>query len=176
MADAQITVGGGKVVWQLAKRLETAGKRAQPALARALNRGGDMGRTQLFISLNHTTGISRQQIKHAISTRQASPGHLVYTLTGSGKETNIGMFAGRQGKKGVSAAPWKKRRVFKSSFFIKGTKKSYVRTSKERGPLHAMFGPNIGREMGKEPNVTAWERAALNGVERRLIHEIGRLF
>lgn len=177
MSDAKITVAGGKALRNMAKQLrDLSDGKARAAFARALERGGNMGRAQLYTSLTQTTGISKQKIKEVITTTRPTASSLVYTLRSTGAETNISLFQAKQLKKGVKASPWKKRRMFKSTFIVPayggGT---YAREGKERGPLKGIWGPNIGREMTKEPNTTAWERGALNGVERRLLHEIGRL-
>jgi hypothetical protein len=47
-----------------------------------------------------------------------SPDPWYYTLKAWGDETSIAWFGGVQCRKGVSAAPWKKRRIFARSFMV----------------------------------------------------------
>lgn len=144
--------------------------------ANALNRGGDMARTQVKRSLVSQTGIKYGLINKAVETKRANPSKLSYSLEATGNETNLNLFGARQGKKGVSAAPWKKRRVFKSTFIVPAYGgKVYKRTGEDRGPVEPLFGPNIAREITKDPTVDKWKQ--VDGfVMKRVEHELMRLF
>lgn len=93
-----------------------------------------------------------------------------------GSETNLSLFGARKTKKGVSAAPWKKRRIFKSTFIVpEYGGKVYKRMGDQRGPLHPLFGPNIAREIAREPTIARWKQAE-RFVMNRVEHELMRLF
>lgn len=145
------------------------GKRA---FARALNYGGDRARTQVRRSLAKQTGIAYQQIKNVISTDRAHPAKLSYSLTATGDETNLALFGARPGVRGVSAAPWGKRRTFKKSFIVSDYGgKVYKRQGAARGPLSQLWGPNVGRELVREPTSMYWNRAAVI-MMYRVAHEL----
>lgn len=166
---------------QIAKRYGQAlrslsDRKAGIIFSRALNRGGDQGRTQVRRSLVSQTGIKYGLINKAVTEIRAHPNRLEYSLVAVGDETNLSLFNARQRKKGVSAAPWKKRRIFKGTFIVPGYGgKVFRRTSKERGPIAPLFGPNIARELMKEPTVLEWHKVG-PFVVARVEHELMRLF
>jgi hypothetical protein len=80
------------------------------ALSRSLNHEGDKGRTQVKRALVKQTGIKYGAVDKAMATIRATPATLTYALKARGDETNIAWFGGVQRRKGVSAAPWNKRR------------------------------------------------------------------
>lgn len=173
--DIIITKDG--VYERFGKALNVASEgKAKRIFANALNRGGDMARTQVKRSLVSQTGIKYGLINKAVETVRAHPNKLSYSLEATGDETNLNLFNARQGKKGVSAAPWKKRRVFKSTFIVgKYDGRVYRRTSDERGPLEPLFGPNVAREITKDPTLGKWKQ--VDGfVMKRIEHELLRLF
>ena len=67
-----------------------------------------------------------------MATVRSTPATLTYTLKARGDETNIAWFGGVQRRKGVSAAPWNKRRIFARSFIVPRFGRAFVRTSKGR--------------------------------------------
>lgn len=147
---------------------------ARTVMARALNHEGDKGRTQVKRALVKQTGIKYGKVNQAVKTIHANAGSLLYTLEARGDETNLGLFGARQGKRGVSAAPWAKRRVFKKSFAIGAySGKVYTRTSKKRFPLRPLWGPNIARELVKDETAATFQSGAANIVDR-IAHEIAR--
>lgn len=159
------------------KALEAIGNRdARRVFSRALNRGGDQGRTQVKRSLVSQTGIKYGMINKAVKTIRAHPNKLEYSLVAEGNETNLNLFNARQGKKGVSASPWKKRRVFKTTFIIPAYDgRVFKRIGNERGPLEPLFGPNIAREIVKDQTADKW-RMVGGMVMNRVEHELMRLF
>ncbi|KAB2776519.1 hypothetical protein F9L00_14385 [Brucella anthropi] len=175
MAGIVITTDG--VFKRYGKALEAIGERdAKRVFARALNRGGDQARTQVKRSLVAQTGIKYGLINKAVKTIRAHPNKLEYKLEAEGGETNLNLFNARQGKKGVSAAPWKKRRVFKSTFIVPAYDgRVFKREGKGRGPLEPLFGPNIAREVVKDPTAEKW-RMVSGFVMTRVEHELMRLF
>ncbi|MFD2679109.1 phage tail protein [Camelimonas lactis] len=178
MAEATVTLAGGNAIRQMADKLRRIGEReAREAASRAVNRGGDMAKTAMTRELVRATGINYQKVKTVMTTRRSLPATLSYTVEGRGNETNVGLFKARQVKRGASAAPWNKRKIFRKSFIVPAFGgKVYVRRGAERFPLKGLFGPNIAREMRKGEPLNAWDRTAQNVTERRLLHELGRLF
>ena len=95
--------------------------KARTAMWRALNHEGDKGRTQVKRALVKQTGIKYGVVEKAMATVRATPATLTYTLKARGDETNIAWFGGVQRRKGVSAAPWSKRRIFRHAFIGRGS-------------------------------------------------------
>lgn len=173
----QVVIVGDKIAERFGRTLSyvSAGE-ANRLFARALNRGGDQGRTAVRRSLVKQTGIKYGLINRAVTDVRATPGNLAYSLVANGNETNLSLFGAKQGKRGVSAAPWGKRRVFKSTFVVSAYGgKVFKRTSDKRGPLDPLWGPNVARELVREPTILEWQKVGpfvLNRVE----HELMRLF
>lgn len=174
---SRVVIVGDKIAERYGRMLEfVAAKDARIIFMRALNRGGEQARTQVRRSLVRQTGIAYGKIRQAVTEEKARPNSLEYSLIATGGETNIGLFKARQGKRGVSAAPWHKRRVFKGTFIVPAYGgKVYKRTGSERGPLEALWGPNIAREMLRPPTVNEWDKVG-PFVLRRVEHELMRLF
>ncbi|WP_276200587.1 hypothetical protein [Chelatococcus sp. XZ-Ab1] len=177
MTTSRVIIVGDKVAERFGQHLKfVAEKDARRIFMRALNRGGDQARTQVRRSLVRQTGIVYGKIRQAVTEDRATPNNLAYSLIAVGEETNLSLFGARQGKRGVSAAPWRMRRVFKGTFIVPTYGgRVFKRTTNERGPLEALFGPNIAREMMRSPTINEWDQVGpfvLNRVE----HELMRLF
>jgi hypothetical protein len=147
---------------------------ARKALSRALNHEGDKGRTQVKRALVKQTGIKYGAVDKAMAPIRATPATLTYTLKARGDETNIAWFGGVQRRKGVSAAPWNKRRIFVRSFIVPRFGRAFIRTSKNRLPIRPLYGPNLARELVKDSSVAAWQSGVAH-IVARVGHEIGRM-
>ena len=147
---------------------------ARTVLSRALNHEGDKGRTRVKRALVEQTGIKYRAVNKAMNTIRATPATLTYTLKTRGDETNIAWFGGVQRRKGVSAAPWNKRRIFARSFIVPRFGRAFIRTSKSRLPIRPLYGPNLAREVVKDSTASAWQSGVAN-IVARVGHEIGRM-
>ena len=147
---------------------------ARIAMSRALNHEGGKGRTQVKRALVKQTGIKYGAVDKAIATIRATPATLTYRLKARGSETNIAWFGGAQRQKGVSAAPWNKRRIFAHSFIVPRFGRAFVRTSKKRLPIRWLYGPNLARELVKDTSAAAWQAGVAN-IVARIGHEIARM-
>jgi hypothetical protein len=147
---------------------------AAVALSRALNHEGDKGRTQVKRALAKQTGIKYGAVDKAVATVRSTPATLTYTLQARGNETNIAWFGGVQRLKGVSATPWRQRRIFAHSFIVPSLGRAFVRTSKKRFPIRWVYGPNLARELVKDYSAEAW-RSGVTNVVARIGYEIGRM-
>ena len=152
------------------KALDALGaKDAKIVLVRALNHEGDKGRTKVKRALVKQTGIKYGLINSQVTTKRAqrTADGLKYAIVARGTETNLNLFGARQGKRGVSAAPWGKRRVFKGTFIVPAYGGRVLhRTSKARGPLAALYGPNIGREIVKDQSKSEFDTILPALIER----------
>jgi hypothetical protein len=147
---------------------------AHTTLSRALNHEGDKGRTQVKRALVKQTGIKYGAVDKSMATVRVTPATLTYTLKARGDETNIAWFGGIQRRKGVSAAPWNKRRIFRHAFIVPRFGRAFIRTSKNRQPIRPLYGPNLARELVKDSSATVWQSGVAN-IVARVSHEIGRM-
>jgi hypothetical protein len=147
---------------------------ARTAMSRALNHEGDKGRTQVKRALVKQTGIKYGAVDKAMATIRSTPATLTYQLKARGAETNIAWFGGRQRGKGVSAAPWNKRRIFRHAFIVPRFGRAFIRTSNKRLPIRWVYGPNVARELVKDTSAAAWRNGVAN-IVARIGHEIGRM-
>jgi hypothetical protein len=148
---------------------------ARRVMMRTLNHEGDKGRTQVKRALVRQTGIKYGLINKAVGTVRATPVLLEYVLKATGDETNLNLFNARQGKRGVNAAPWGRRQIFEHAFMVPAYGyRVYVRTGDDRGPLKALFGPNIARELVKDETADTFRRGSA-GIATRIAHEISRV-
>jgi len=85
-------------------------------------------------------------------------------------------FAPRQTAKGVSAAPWGKRRVFPHTF-IGPNEHVFVRLGRARLPVKKLFGPSIPKEMVKDEAEQTFYRVCSSllpaAAEKWLLRQIG---
>ena len=109
-----------------------------------------------------------------MATIRATPATLTHTLKARGDETNIAWFGGVQRRKGVSASPCNKRRIFARSFIVPRSGRAFIRTSKKRLPIRPPYGPNLARELVKDSSAAAWQNRSAD-IVARVGHEIGRL-
>jgi hypothetical protein len=147
---------------------------ARTALSRALNHEGDKGRTQVKRALAKQTGIKYGAIEKAMATIRATSATLTYRLKARGDETNIAWFGGVRRRKGVSAAPWNKWRIFRHAFIVPRFGRAFIRTSKSRLPIRPLYGPNLARELVKDSSAAAWQSGVAK-IVARVGHEIGRM-
>jgi hypothetical protein len=169
------------ILGQFADKIAAIGDRhAHVAFARALNHEGDKGRTHVKRALVAQTGIKYGMINRGMKTLRASYSRLEYSLLQSGGETNLALFGARQGARGVSAAPWNVRRVFRSgdgaraSFISPRSGKVLIRSTSASYPLEALFGPNLAREIVKDESRQNWEVVPIS-LAARIDHELARL-
>lgn len=157
-----------------------------PALSRAVNRTGDMSRTQVRLALRKQTGLPRDTIVKAVRVTSSSPATLTYVMDASGGDISLKFFNPRETPKGVAASPFGKKTVFPSTF-LKGGRfperngvvfHGHVmrREGSKRFPIKVVkSGVIIPNEMVKGQTATAFEGTVARVLPRRVAHEIRRL-
>ena len=162
-----------QVLKRFGNRLGALGSgKAKMVMSRAINHEGRKGYTQVKCVLVKQTGIKYGKIGSAVKNINSTPGNLNFIIEAKGEETSLSLFGAKQGKRGVSAAPWGKRRVFKSTFMRKGH--VLRRVGKERYPIELLWGPNIAREIVKDESKAAFEQGS-GKIADRIAHEIDRV-
>lgn len=176
---------------RLANLIAAAGDKAPLAIGRALNRAGDQARTKMRRTLAKQTGLKYRVISKALGTqrafRGASKGGLggsnQYVIYSRGGDIALKYFSARETRKGVTAAPFGKRRVFPGTFMKGGrfpNRKDlgrgghvFRRTGAARFPIEKQkSGVIIPEEMLKGETRDAFYSIVEAELPDRLAHEL----
>ena len=154
--------------------------KAHDAFRRGINRAGNKVWTAVRRAVSKQSGLSQNQVenKGGILRIHATRRSLEYLIISRGRHLSLKEFKARQVRRGVSAAPWGKRQVFKSAF---GPRISalgghvFHRTGADRLPIKKMWGPAIPREIVKDETRKAFDEIAPRELPPKIEHEIRRL-
>ena len=171
---------------EAASRFRKAGKKGPIAIARAINHTGDKAKTQMVRALVPQTGLKRKTIVKALKRSGASAGALVYVIKSRGGNISLKYFGARETKKGVTAAPWGKRKIYPMAFVKGGHAPNrvalrmgghvFARTGKSRTPIvKVKSGVFIPAEMVKGATKEAFERTVASELPKRINHELSRI-
>lgn len=162
-----------------------SGKTIRLIGSRALNRAGSQGRTKAGRALAKQTGLKLQTIRKAMVPLRASGVSLEYRIKARGGDIALKHFDARETRKGVSAKPFGKRKVFASTFIKGGKFPSRVKL-KMGGQVFARSGSDpreiakqksgviLPNEMIKGESARAWQSTVAKVLPRRVMHEIKR--
>ena len=155
---------------------------------RAINRTGDMAKTQVIRALTRQTGLKRPTIVKTIgSPKKANFGDLTYEMRAKGGDVSLKYFAAREIRRGTSAAPFGKRKVFAGAFMRGGLFPNRVvakrlnghvfeRNGGARLPISKLkSGVVIPAEMVKGETAQAFGRTVSANLPKRIEHELRRL-
>jgi Prophage minor tail protein Z (GPZ) len=171
--DVKVDVRGFN---RMAKQFASAGTNIKPALSRAINHTGDKARTQVTRALAKQTGLKYAKVRETLRTIPAAIGRLVYRIVSRGGYTSLKEFGARPTQKGVSAAPWGRRRVFPHTFIVTSLGGHvFERTSSKRFPIRKLWGPAVPAELVKDQTKAAFEGVVAAELPARLDYEIGAL-
>lgn len=159
---------------------------------RAINRAGDMAKTQVIRALTKQTGLPRKTIVEAIKVKRSAHGGpdggiggLEYRMTTRGANVSLKYFGARETRQGVSAAPFGQRQIFPETF-IKGGRfpkrvplnmggHVFKRIALVRLPIEKQTSDvAIPREMLKGETARVFQSTVASVLPRRLAHEINR--
>lgn len=170
-------------VEHLAELFKKAEAQAPGAIARAVVRTGTMAKTRMVRALVKQTGLKRAVLARALVGKQAGGSYQIHSRGGN---VHLKYFGARETRKGVSAAPWNKRRVFAGAF-TKGGKfphrvglklggQVYMRTGKGRAPIVSQrSGLYIPKEMISGASEQEFLAAVATILPQRLQHEIAAI-
>lgn len=161
----------------IAPLFERAGLKSVYAVAKAIDEVGNKTKTVVIRSVAKQAGVKYGRAKGVINARQAmGAGMGSYEIVARDVTMSLKEFGPRRTAKGVSAAPWGKRRVFPHTF-MGPNGHVFVRKGKARLPIHKLFGPAIPKEMVKDQTEQAFYAtvAATLGpaVEKWLLRQVG---
>lgn len=115
------------------------------ATARALNRTGQQVQSAAVKAIAADAGIKQKDARAAMKRGRATVIRQIVEIVARGRPLNLIRFGARKTKKGISAAPWKKRRIFKGAWIGNQGKTVFKRVGKERYPIRGVFGPGIAK-------------------------------
>jgi hypothetical protein len=147
-------------------------KMANAIVTRALNHVGDIARTQVKRELAKQTGLTVTVVDKSMRTVRAIPARHSYELVATGKPIPLREFAARQTRRGVSARPWGKSRVFPGTFVVRALSGHvFRRVGRARLPIVKLWGPSLPRELlrGKMPAV--FNDVVRERLSERIFHE-----
>jgi hypothetical protein len=171
---------------RLAEKLKVAQTEVPTALARALNHTGAKARTRMIRSLTAQTGLPRKVIVKALQKKTAREGGLAFVIKSKGGNIRLKYFDARETRKGVTAAPWGKRRLYPGAF-IKGGRfpnrvalklngQVFERRGRVRKPIDVVLsGVFIPKEMVTGATEAAYNSTAASEFPARIEHELSRM-
>ncbi len=153
-----------------------SGNQKNTALRRALNHTGDKVHTIVLRTLSKQIGAPQNVIRRygKISKQRAAGTGLTYTIRANGGPIPLKHFRAYQTAKGVSAAPWNNRKLYRSAFIIGGGGNGHAfwRVGSARLPIKGITGPNVPKEMVKDASAAAFHSVTSAELPRRVAHEI----
>jgi len=144
---------------------------------RAVNHVGNKGYTAMARATARQAGLKVGDTKKVMKKRLAHAGDPTFRIIARGAHFPAYKFAGRQTRKGASAAPWRKRRVFPGTFVARmasGHVGIFRRLSSRRLPVKELWGPAVPVEMMKTEPKAVFERLVATDLPKRLEHELTR--
>ncbi len=168
-------------------RLKSAGKNMPTAIMRALNHTGRKTRTVMIRSLVKQTGLKRKTIVEALKKKGAAVGSPSFVIKSRGGDISLKYFKPRETRKGVSAAPWGKRRLYLGTFLKGGFYPDHRITLKMGGHVFNRVGKNrvpielqksgvvIPAEMISGATEAAFNATTERDLPKRFEHELARL-
>ncbi|NMG39822.1 hypothetical protein GRZ55_11260 [Chelativorans sp. ZYF759] len=154
--------------------------------ARVVNRTGDMARTKVRRTLTKQTGLKRKTIVKAVRVTRANTASMVYVMRAKGGDVSLKYFSARETARGVSAAPFGKRKIFASTF-IKGGRfptrvpigmggHVFARAGSGRTPIvKQKSGVFIPTEMVTGQTRAEFEASVRTVLPQRMAHELRRM-
>lgn len=174
-------------------------------LQRAVNHTGDKARTQVIRALAKQTGLGYGVIKKAVRTGRAygasadpeqfakaqasdRPGSLIYVMSSKGGDISLKYFKARETLRGVTAAPFGKRKLFPRTFMKGGRFPNRKTAEKLKGHVYAPLGKTwrgpvefqnsgvvIPEQMLKGATAEVFAKTVSEQLPPRVMHEINRL-
>jgi len=133
------------------------------ANARALNHAGARIRTIQVRAIAATMGVQQKDVRSRVVLTRARKNRQQALVEYTGRALNLEHFKARQTRKGVTASPWGKRRLFAHAFIATMPQGGRVVVIRQKGangrlvprmPIRAMLGPGIAKTAG-DPHLEA---------------------
>lgn len=166
---------------ELERKLREYGHVALPtAMARALNTTAITVRKETIAQVAKAMGLKQKDVRDKSTIRRADRQRLEAVIRFEGEALNMIRFRARQTKRGVSAAPWGQRRLFRSAFIAtmpSGGTVVMVRHKESpkyqgRLPIRPVLGPGIAKTANDPELVKERERRIREILPDRLRREL----
>ena len=145
-------------------------------ISRVLNHVGGTARTKVKTALAKQTGLKAGTVDVGLRSIKATPGRQSYEIVASGRPISLAQFDPRQTRRGVSARPWGKRRLFPSTFIVRSLSgQVFRRESKARLPIVKLWGPSLPRELLRDNVPKAFVQEVQLKLPVRVEHELKRV-
>ncbi len=167
----------GSTLEQFAQRVHELGAKGEAEMARGLNDAGDQVRTQVRRALKTQMGVISQSIvTNATGSINASPGRLVYAITGQGRGLPIKDFPVEASAGGpVTAEPWGVSHTFARSFVTSKRGLLRARRGTAREPIRTLRGPAPAKELVKDESAAVFEASIRAVVEPIVLRRLAPL-
>jgi hypothetical protein len=156
--------------------LKGMGRAFPVAGASALNRLAQMAKTQISSDIRAKYNIKKMDIDPLIRVTRATANNLNASLIVTNKGIPLGYFGPRQTRAGASIAVARgARRVIAHSFIATmrhGKAQVFIRTSKARGPVKALYGPSVLQLFGGRHTRELVEQLVASKFPEIVYHEI----
>lgn len=142
-------------------------------VTRAVNRVGDQVYTRVVRDVAKQTGAKQRRVRAVVEKKKAwASSGSVYRIVARDGFMPLKDFDARQVKKGVSAAPWGKRRIFRGTFMVAGLGGNvFRRLGHRRTPIKKLWGPAIPKEMVRGETAKNAMSLIATKLPERIIHE-----
>jgi hypothetical protein len=132
------------------RELNAFQKDIERATTAALNKVAVTARAAAVRSIARETGLKQKEIRERLAIRRATRYEFSVEISAKPWAPNLIRFEAKQTPAGVSAKPWKQRKVYKGTFIANQGRTVFVRTSKRRLPIKAVYGPSVPREFMRD--------------------------
>lgn len=137
--------------------IERLKERANPAIARALNRAGGSAKTVMVREIARDLGLKAGDVRDEVWIVDATGSHLQVTLMASPKRIPLMDFRAKQTRRaGVTAKLPTGRGRYPNAFIARmksGHEGVFARVGKSRLPITELHGPSIARSFTKHVKV-----------------------
>lgn len=153
------------------------------AFTRAINSTARTVRARTIKSVAKHMGVNASGARRRMKLRRARVSkNPVAKINVSGKALNLASFKARQVKRGVSAAPWNRRRIFPHAFITKINGKRLVMVRRKRGgervprlPIRSVLGPGVAKSTAREEMQKERQQVFNEEFPKRLRQELAYL-
>lgn len=150
--------------------------RGVAAMRMAINDAGNAARTQVVRTLASQMGVPSSTVRQSLTTIPAVR-EMNYEINSVGGFMSLKSFDAQQRRRGVSARPWGRRRVFRGTFIIPRLGGHvFRRTTSARFPIVKLWGPAMPQELVRDAVPGAFEDEIARRLPLRLEHHLERLF
>ncbi len=137
------------------RALDLLDRDVQAVATMTLNKVAGSVKTETARRIARETGMKVREVSERIPITRATRFNLTAAVRAEPWSPNLIRYGARQTKQGVSAAAWRKRKVYRGAFIGNKGRTVFTRTSRARLPIKALHGPSIPRTFIQAHNLAA---------------------